>query len=125
MYSWLCMGVKRALVAACLLPMALGAQGEPVCDPALAGLWTPAHPQLGRYEVCTTSRPLTEIAGPAWDIETVPPLDAFGTAGSFDKAAVARLYGGRWPSVARGWVAGTGRVEGLTPASPYPDRHPT
>src|SRR5688572_28721726 len=110
MYSRLSVGVKRAVVAAGLLPvLALGAQGDQACEPALAVLWTPAHPQLGRYEVCTTARPLTEIASPNWEIELVPPLDAFGTAGAFDKAAVARLYGGRWPSVARGWIAGNGR----------------
>jgi hypothetical protein len=125
MYSWLCMGVKRGLVVACLLPTALGAQGDPVCDPTLAALWTPAHPQLGRYEVCTTSRPLTEIAGPGWEVETVPPLDAFGTAGAFDKATVARLYGGRWPTVARRWIAGNGRFEAITLVSPYPNRQLT
>ena len=126
MYSWLCMGVKPALVAACLLPvLALGAQGDPVCDPTLAVLWTPARPQLGRYEVCTSPRPLTEIASPDWEIETVPPLDAFGTAGAFDKAALARLYGGRWPSVARGWIAGNGRFEAITLVSPYPNRQLT
>src|SRR6202008_3781996 len=97
MYSWLSVGVKLALAAAVGLPvLALGAQPEPVtCDPALAALWTPRHPQLGRYEVCTTSRALPEVADPSWKIESMAPLDALGAAGSFNRAAVTRLYGGR------------------------------
>ena len=126
MYSWLGVGVKRGVFVASLLPvLALGAQGDQACDPALAVLWTPAHPQLGRYEVCTTARPLTEIASPDWQVETVPPLDAFGTAGAYDQAVVARLYGGRRPSVARGWLADDGRFQAITLVSPYPNRQLT
>ena len=125
MYSWLCAGVKRAAVVAALLPpaIALGAQGsDQRCDAELAVLWTPRHPQLGRYEVCTTSRSLAEVADPSWMVETVAPLDAFGGAGSFNKAAVARLYGGRRPTVAHGWLAENGRFVSITLVSPYPDR---
>ena len=124
MYSWLCAGVKRAAAAALLPPVvALGLQAEPPrCDPDLAALWTPRHPQLGRYEVCTTSRPLTEVADPSWKVETMAPLDAFGDAGSFNKAAVARLYGGQRPTVAHGWVEENGRFVSITLVSPYPNR---
>ena len=125
MYSWLCVGVKRALAAALLLlPMvALGAQPDPVvCDPALAALWAPTHPQLGRYEVCTTPQALADVADPSWTIESMPPLDAFGTAGAFNRATVARLYGGRRPSVARGWTSENGRFLSITLVSPYPNR---
>ena len=124
MYSWLCAGVKRAALAALLPPIvALGLQTEsPRCDPELVALWTPRHPQLGRYEVCTTSRALTEVADPSWKVETMAPLDAFGDAGSFNKAAVARLYGGRRPTVAHGWVEENGRFVSITLVSPYPDR---
>jgi hypothetical protein len=124
MYSWLGAGVKRAAAAALLPPVVvLGLQtGAPRCDPDLATLWTPRHPQLGRYEVCTTSRALTEVADPSWKVEPVAPLDAFGDAGSYNKAAVARLYGGRRPTVARGWVAENGRFVSITLVSPYPDR---
>ena len=124
MYSWLSAGVKRAAVAALLPPIiGLGLQADaPQCDAELVALWTPRHPQLGRYEVCTTSRTLTEVADPSWKIETMAPLDAFGDAGSFSKAAVARLYRGRRPTVAHGWVEENGRVVSITLVSPYPDR---
>ena len=124
MYSWLCAGVKRAAAAALLPPVfALGLQaGAPACDPELVALWTPRHPQLGRYEVCTTSRALSEIADPSWKVEAMAPLDAFGDAGAFNKAALARLYGGRRPTVAHGWVEENGRFVSITLVSPYPDR---
>jgi hypothetical protein len=126
MYSPLRIGVKHAAAAFVLLPvLALAAQTSEVCDPRLAALWTPPRPQLGRYEVCTSTRPLTDLAAAAWKIETAPPLDALGTAGSFDKAAVARLYGGRWPSVARGWSSEDGRFQAVTLVSPYPNRQLT
>jgi hypothetical protein len=124
MYSWLCASVKRAAAAALLPPViALSLQTEaPRCDPELVALWTPRHPQLGRYEVCTTSRALTEVADPSWKVETMAPLDAFGDAGLFNKAAVARLYSGRRPTVAHGWVEENGRFISITLVSPYPDR---
>ena len=124
MYSWLCAGVKRAALAALLPPIvAAGLQPDALrCDQELVALWTPRHPQLGRYEVCTTSRALAEVADPTWKVETMAPLDAFGDAGSFNKAAVARLYGGRRPTVAHGWVEENGRFVSITLVSPYPDR---
>jgi hypothetical protein len=127
MYSWLGVGVKRAAAAAVLLHgLAIHAQsGQVVCDPTLAVLWTPRHPQLGRYEVCTTPRPLADLADPSWTIELVAPLDAFGAAGSFNRAAVAQLYGGRRPAVARGWTTANGRFVSITLVSPYPDRELT
>jgi hypothetical protein len=127
MYSWLLAGVKRALAAAVLLRvLALDAQSDPAaCDPALAALWAPPHPQLGRYEVCTTGRALPEVADSSWKIEPMAPLDAFGAAGSFNRAAVARLYGGRRPLVARGWRTENGRFLSITLVSPYPNRELT
>jgi len=124
MYSWLRAGVKRAAVASLFPPLlAFGLQtDEPRCDPELLVLWTPQFPQLGRYEVCTTARGLTEIADPSWRIETMAPLDAFGDAGSFNKAAVARLYRGRRPTVAHGWLEENGRFVSITLVSPYPNR---
>ena len=119
--------VKRAAAAAVLLPvLALHAQSDQVvCDPALAALWTPRHPQLGRYEVCTTPQPLADVADPSWTIESVAPLDAFGAAGTFNRAAVAQLYGGRRPTVARGWTTENGRFLSITLVSPYPNRELT
>lgn len=91
------------------------------CDAVLTTLFTPARPQLGRYEVCTTREPLTAVARPRWRIETLPPLDAFGAAGPYDRAALSRLYGGRRVGVARGWTEEGNRFESLTLISPYPD----
>jgi hypothetical protein len=97
-----------------------------VCDPALTALFTPRSPQLGHYQVCTSPDPLPtaaeRIRHTSWNVESVPPLDAFGTAGSYDRAALSRLFGGQRPSVARGWIQEDGRFESLTLISPYPAR---
>ncbi len=90
------------------------------CDPQLTRLFTPLHPQLGSYEVCTDPRPIEDVAGDT-RIEEVEPLEALGGAGSYDRAAVARLYGGRRAKVARGWRSDDGRFESITRVSPYPD----
>lgn len=92
------------------------------CDPALTALFTPPRPQLGRYEVCTTPEALPAVAPPDWKVEAVAPADAFGAAGRYDRAALARLYGGRRPLVARGWTEQRGQLEAVTLISPYPDR---
>jgi hypothetical protein len=131
MYSCLWVGVKRAAAIAALVQLlALGAEADaqgdqPICDEALAVLWTPRHPQLGRYEVCTIARPLQDVARPGWTIERAPPLDALGTAGSYDRAKVARLYGGRYPSVAHGWLDENGGFQSITLVSPHPNRQLT
>ena len=91
------------------------------CDAVLTALFTPARPQLGRYEVCTTREPLTAVARPEWRIETMPPLDAFGAAGAYSRAALSRLYGGRRAIVARGWIEDGNRFESRTLISPHPD----
>jgi hypothetical protein len=91
------------------------------CDPAYAMLFTPPRPVLGRYEVCTDPRPLGDIAPADWVIEAPEPADAFGGAGSYDHVALARLYGGRRPRVARGWTETADRSEAVTLISPYPN----
>lgn len=98
------------------------------CDADLAALFTPARPQVGHYEVCTT--PITleavvddlaaagvHLAAP----EMLNPFDAFGAAGRYNRAALARLYGGRRVRVARGWAQRGDRFESVTLLSPYPD----
>lgn len=58
----------------------------------------------------------------AWEPRAVLPLDAFGQAGTYDRWALARLYGARRPRVARGPREADGRVvESWTLISPYPD----
>src|SRR5262245_26826638 len=91
------------------------------CDPALAALFTPAHPQAGRYEVCVTSDPIETVADPMWKIEALEPLDAFGSAGRYDRFALSRLYGGRRARVARGWREHDGVLESITLISPHPN----
>jgi len=97
------------------------------CDAALTALFTPLHPILGRYEVCTTGDPLDQVAAPAPDgpkygpSEMLEPLEAFGAAGPYDRAALARLYAGRRVRVARGWIERDGEFESITLLSPYPD----
>ena len=90
------------------------------CDPALIPLFTPPHPHLGRYEVCTSSAPIEPInnGGP---VETLEALDAFGTAGRYDRPALARLYGGTRVQVARGLQQDGNRLVSITRFSPYPD----
>jgi hypothetical protein len=97
------------------------------CDPALATIFTPRRPQLGRYEVCTTSEPLDVVTaqsgpsdGPA-AIDALEALDAFGAAGSYDRWRLARLYGGTRVRVARGWTAASDQFLSVTRLSPYPD----
>ena len=85
------------------------------CDPALAALFTPARPELGRYVVCTTDDPLQG------DAEALDALDAFGAAGSYDRAKLQRLYGGTRVRVARSWTANGSEFVSTTRLSPYPD----
>jgi hypothetical protein len=116
--------------------------GALTCDPVLTRLFTPLHPQLGTYEVCTDARPLAAVARD-WerssaapelapnsaerrrvqhgDVESVEPLDVFGMVGTYDHAAVVRLYGGRRVQVVRGWKTDGDRFESVTLVSPYPD----
>lgn len=90
------------------------------CDPALTALFTPRHPQMGRYEVCTTEEPI-EKAAPGSPIEATEPLDAFGKAGDYDRSKLARLYGGKRARVAHRWKQEGDAFETVTFISPYPD----
>ena len=91
------------------------------CDPALAARFTPRRPLLGRYEVCTDPRPLEDVAPAGWAVLALDPVDAFGAAGSYDRTALAHLYGGARARVARGWTDTADRFESLTFISPYPN----
>ena len=100
------------------------------CDPALTALFTPLRPAVGRYDVCTTDQPLERVAtdtaegpgGPHYGpSELLDPLDAFGSAGSYSRAALARLYNGQRVRVVRGWLDRDGHFESITLLSPYPD----
>jgi hypothetical protein len=108
-------------VVSCFSAASFATLAPSECDPALTALFTPSRPQLGRYEVCTTPEPLAAVARPGWKIEALAPLDAFGAAGPYDRAALTRLYGGRRATVARGWIRQDGRFESLTLISPHPN----
>jgi len=98
------------------------------CDPALAHLFTPLHPQFGQYEVCLAS---TAISNASDDLrregfhlsgmEELEPLDAFGTSGTYDRFALVRLYGGRRANVVRAWRQRDDQFESVTLISPHPD----
>jgi hypothetical protein len=98
-----------------------------ICDPSLAALFTPPHPEFGRYEVCTTSQSIEEtirdsgFAAAVPAIEALEALDAFGTAGTYNRAALARLYGGTRVLVARRWQRHADEFVSETLLSPYPD----
>ena len=96
------------------------------CDPALAALFTPPRPIVGHYEACTLEEPIESVVkGDAKTqygaVEDADWLGAFGTAGTYDRAHLARLYGGRGIRVARGWRRDGNRFESITLISPYPD----
>ena len=94
----------------------LAGGGSPVCDPVLTSLFTPLRPELGRYEICTSDAPLEG------DADALEPLDAFGAAAPYDRAKLARLYGGQRVRVARSWRrTPDGGFESITRLSPYPD----
>ena len=101
----------------------------PSTYPLLTRLFTPPHPRLGQYEVCTTPDAIERIVadgGPGngvhyAEIEALLPAEALGAAGPYDRSAVARLYGARRANVARGWRQIGDRFEMVTLVSPHPD----
>jgi hypothetical protein len=98
-----------------------------ICDPLLGALFTPPRPELGRYEVCTTSAALESAAAEAGAagqevrIEALEALDAFGAAGPYNRAALARLYGGNRVRLVRRWQQHGNQFVSETLISPYPD----
>jgi hypothetical protein len=121
---------RLLLAASFLLPALSGWQdprpatpsgaAEETCDPALTRLFTPERPVLGRYEACADPRPIAGVAPASWTVESLDPGDAFDGTGSYDRAALIRLYGGRRVQVARGWTETADRFEATTLVSPYP-----
>jgi hypothetical protein len=99
------------------------------CVSDLAAVFTPPAPVVGRYETCVAAEPIERVlesgaADAAAHYGTVAETDwlgAFGTAGRYDRARVARLYGGTAVRVARGWRKTGDRFESITLISPYPD----
>ena len=96
------------------------------CDPAFLALFTPPKPVVGHYEACPIEEPIDSVvksdtATHYGAVEDADWLTAFGSAGSYDRAHVARLYGGTGVRLARGWRKEGSRFESITLISPYPD----
>ncbi len=106
--------------------------------PALVRLFTPLQAPAGAYTVTvltdgieaalalvkTALAPNAAAGDPpgSWQVQRMDPLEAFGTAGAYDRSKVARLYTGRRVSVVRGPVERGGKVvAAVTLISPYPD----
>jgi hypothetical protein len=94
------------------------------CPPALALQFVPpafGSPAHRSAEVCWSSAPLADVIPAGWAAEAMNASDVFAAAHPRVKRAVAILYGGRRPLVARGWIAREGGVESVTLISPRPD----
>ncbi len=58
----------------------------------------------------------------SWTIGTISPLEVFDAAALYDRARLARLYGGKTPRIARGPIIENGAVTHVVLLlSPYPE----
>ena len=103
-------------------------------DATLTRMFTPRTVPPGTYRVYVTAARMEEVVAQfragvssppvegAWSVQTMDPLDAYGDAGLYDRAKVARLYVGVRARVARGPIVENGlTVASITLVSPYPD----
>ncbi len=103
-------------------------------DATLTRLFTPPTVPAGTYRVYVTGASFhnvlaafravagsTDVQG-AWVPRDMNALDAYGEAGPYDHAKLARLYAGSPARVTRGPVLESGQtVASITLVSPYPD----
>ena len=102
--------------------------------PELVPLFAPEGPRSAAFSMRVADADLETVmrqldgdaareSGPgAWDVREVPPTDAFGMAGRYDRSRLSRLYGARRARVARRARIDNGRViESWSLISPYPD----
>jgi len=126
-------------VAAVLGLVAAACVGAPAAPmwrdaPELLALFAPASARAAAYTMRVTDDSLEAVlrqldgdaallrAPGAWDVRALAPVDAFGTAGTYDRRKVARLYGAERARVSRGARTKDGRVvESWSLISPYPD----
>ena len=92
------------------------------CDPALDARSSRRRTRTWDATRCAPRASRLQARSTAAPIEALEALDAFGAAGTYDRPALARLYGGTRVQVARGWTTTGGRFESITLLSPYPDR---
>jgi hypothetical protein len=116
------------------IPDAAAPGGAWRAAPEYLPLFTAENAHRGAYETYTSPLPLDAVlqalaSDPAllhppgaWTPAAVTADDAFGRQGAYNRWALARLYGARRASIARGPRAQDGRVaESWTLISPYPD----
>ena len=128
----------RQIAVICLLLSGIDAtaqDGAPWRDaPEYVPLVAPAGARAAAYRVFTSPLDIDSAlrrlqddaslvrAPGAWQPRPTPPSDAFGQAGRYDRAGLARVYRGGQPRVARGARSVDGRVvESWTLIAPYPD----
>jgi hypothetical protein len=128
----------------CLIARGVAAQAPPGDwheAPAYRALFAPSGARAGAYHIYVTARDLQAVlrqvsSEPAtlhppgsWLPVAQLPSDTFGQTGAYDRSALARLYGARRATVARGprgqasssAPLGAGRPrEAWTLVSPYP-----
>jgi hypothetical protein len=102
------------------------------CTRALTLLFAP--PEAGSAsrassEVCQSNAALAEVVPAGWPTEAWTAADLFAAADPRVKRAVAILYRGQRPMVARGWIADETLLVSVTLISPRPrpsltDLHP-
>ena len=87
-------------------------------------LFAPYGSRWGEFQVCTATEAVVPSSADGFTyaaVEHLEALDAFGTAGAYDRSHLAQLYGGRRVQVLRGWRSNEGRFESVTRLAPYPD----
>jgi hypothetical protein len=126
----------RAIFAAFVAAVGVAAAGAAQPAP----LWRDAPEHLAAFGPAGARRSLYRAFVAAGDLDTVlrhldlgsgsldgwtptpvAPADAFGQAGTYDRSALARVYGSLRPRVARGITVVEGRQEYWTLISPHPD----
>ncbi len=135
---WLLLGVTGPVSAQCpALPLGGSQRTAPFAcrfDPILTWLFTPGNVPKDAYRVWVTDAPVDQVvrafkpgAPPpdtqgAWVLRRMDPLDAYGTAGPYDRAKLARLYVGVRPRVTHGPIVERGHtVASIMLVSPYPN----
>jgi hypothetical protein len=101
-------------------------------DEGLRLAFTPATFAAGSFHVHHSAEAIARLAARlraldpapapgAWQVERAGVFDAFGGEGPYDKARLARLFGGSSPSVARGTLITKGGRRAFTLIAPCPD----
>jgi hypothetical protein len=93
------------------------------CTSALALLFAPpdsGFPLRSSAEVCQSNASLAEVIPAGWSTEALTAADVFAATDPRVNRAVAFLYRGQRPLVARGWMAREDQLVSLTLISPRP-----